>query len=147
MIKAYIKTIYFVLMLKLYQSQKDFIGYFLRRKIYRPFQLYIRWLGLKMFCKRIQFCLKDNVPGTHKIVTLETMLGKAIQTSNLTLQQVIMCTLEGKMFYLSDLSYDTIPIRYHILHIKLVFLILFNDILIDQLSAKHFFLHQGIFHQ
>ena len=35
------------------------------------------------------------------------MLGKAIQTSNLTLQQVIMCTLEGKMFYLSNLSYDT----------------------------------------
>ena len=107
MIKAYIKTIYCVLMLKLYQSQKDFIGYFLRRKIYRPFQLYIRWLGFKKFCKRIRFCLKDNVPGTHKIVTLETMLGKAIQTSNLTLQQVIMCTLEGKMFYLSNLSYDT----------------------------------------
>ena len=35
------------------------------------------------------------------------MLGKAIQTSKLTLQQVIMCTLEGKIFYLSNLSYDT----------------------------------------
>ena len=63
--------------------------------------------GLKKFFRRIRFSLKDNVPGTHKIVTLETMLGKAIQTSNLTLQQVIMCTLEGKMFYLSNLSYDT----------------------------------------